>query len=73
VTAHDRRPGAPSGPSANTAQGIGEYVTEVLTLLADERDIYRDALTEIAKGEWDDPPWPYIYAQEALRRGRLRS
>jgi hypothetical protein len=48
-------------------------VTEVLTRLADERDIYRDALTEIAKGEWDDPPWPYIYAQEALRRGRLRS
>lgn len=60
------RPGMPRrGPSIETAEGIGAYVTEVMERLAKERDRYKEALHHVAAVEWGVDP--KLLAQEMIR------
>lgn len=60
------RPGmSRRGPSIETAEGIGRYVTEVMERLAKERNRYRDALRAVAATEPGVDP--KLFAQELLR------
>ena len=80
MTAPRRRPGAPPAPSTDSAEAVGAYVTEVLTRLGDERDVYRRTLAQIVRevdGSQCPVPPSGLYlarlAREGLERGRRRA